>query len=67
MITYKRLLDEMKKEVGPIAKIFLDKAMDVLEIDDVNDTNYKEILEVLKGNRELREYIQIIEKRLEEG
>ncbi len=65
MITYRRLLDELKKEVGPIAKIFLDKAMDSLGIEEINDDNYKEVLEVLKMNKELREYVEIVEKRLE--
>ncbi len=67
MITYKRLLEELRKEVGPIAKIFLDKAMDVLGITDIDESNYKEVLEVLKMNKELREYVEIVEKRLEEG
>ncbi|WP_456329774.1 hypothetical protein [Archaeoglobus sp.] len=66
MITYKRLLDELKKEVGPIAKLFLDKAMESLGYDDVDESNYKEILNVLKMNRELREYVEIVEKKLEE-
>ena len=66
MITYKILLDELKKEVGPLAKIFLDKAMEVLGVNDVNDTNYKDILEVLKTNKKLREYIEIVEKNLED-
>ncbi len=67
MITYKRLLEELRKEVGPIAKIFLDKAMDVLGITDIDESNYKEVLEVLKMNKELREYVEIVERRLEEG
>ncbi len=66
MITYKKLLDELKKEIGPVAKIFLNKAMDTLGIEDIDDTNYKEVLEVLKMNRELREYVEIVEKKLEE-
>ncbi len=65
MITYKKLLDELKKEIGPVAKIFLNKAMDTLGIEDIDDTNYKEVLEVLKMNKELREYVEIVEKKLE--
>jgi hypothetical protein len=65
MITYKKLLDELKKEIGPVAKIFLNKAMESLGYDDVNDSNYKEILNVLKMNKELREYVEIVEERLE--
>ncbi len=66
MITYKRLLDELKKEIGPVAKIFLNKAMDTLGIEDIDDTNYKEVLEILKMNKDLREYVEIVEKKLEE-
>lgn len=65
MITYKILLDELKKEVGPIAKIFLDKAMNSLGIEEINDSNYKDVLEVLKMNRELKDYITEVEKKLE--
>uniref|UniRef100_A0A7C3ZGM6 Uncharacterized protein n=1 Tax=Archaeoglobus fulgidus TaxID=2234 RepID=A0A7C3ZGM6_ARCFL len=65
MITYKKLLDELKKEIGPIAKIFLNKAMESLGYDDVNESNYREILDVLKMNKELREYVEIVEERLE--
>jgi hypothetical protein len=67
MINYKMILDEMRKEVGPIAKIFLDKAMEVLEIDEINDSNYKDVLEILKGNKELREYIIEIERRFSQS
>jgi hypothetical protein len=67
MINYKMILDEMRKEVGPIAKIFLDKAMEVLEIDEINDSNYKDVLEILKGNKELREYIIEIERRISQS
>ena len=66
MITYKKLLDELKKEIGPVAKIFLNKAMDTLGIEDIDDTNYKEVLEILKMNKDLREYVEIVEKKLEE-
>ncbi len=65
MITYKKLLDELKKEVGPVAKIFLNKAMESLGYDDVDDSNWKEILSVLKMNKELREYVEIVEQKLE--
>lgn len=65
MITYKKLLDELKREVGPVAKIFLNKAMESLGYDDIDDSNYREVLEVLKMNKELREYVEIVEKRLE--
>ncbi|WP_456467769.1 hypothetical protein [Archaeoglobus sp.] len=65
MITYKKLLDELKKEVGPVAKIFLNKAMESLGYDDIDDSNYKEVLEILKMNKELREYVEIVEKKLE--
>ncbi|WP_290597806.1 MULTISPECIES: hypothetical protein [unclassified Archaeoglobus] len=65
MITYKKLLDELKREVGPIAKIFLNKAMESLGYDDIDDSNYREVLEILKMNKELREYVEIVEKRLE--
>ena len=65
MITYKKLLDELKKEVGPVAKIFLNKAMESLGYDDIDDNNYKEVLEILKMNKELREYVEIVEKKLE--
>ncbi len=65
MITYKKLLDELKKEIGPVAKIFLNKAMDTLGIEDIDDNNYKEVLEVLKMNKDLREYVELVEKKLE--
>ena len=60
MITYKKLLDELKKEVGPVAKIFLNKAMESLGYDDIYDSNYKEVLEIMKMNKELREYVEIV-------
>lgn len=66
MITYKKLLEELRKEIGPIAKLFLDKAIDNLGIEEVNDKNYKEILAVLKMNKELREYVEKVEKKLQE-
>ncbi|MDI9609999.1 MAG: hypothetical protein QXQ38_02580 [Archaeoglobaceae archaeon] len=65
MITYQVLLDELKKEVGPIAKLFLDKAMSSLGITEINNSNYQDVLEVLKMNKELRDYISEVEKKLE--
>ncbi|MFN3383308.1 MAG: hypothetical protein ACK401_00250 [Archaeoglobaceae archaeon] len=65
MITYKIILDLLKKEVGPVAKLFLDKAMNTLGITDINEKNYKEVLELLKMNRELRDYVIEVEKKLE--
>jgi len=63
-ITYEVLLGELKKEAGPLAKIFLDKAMDALELKEINDDNYKDVLEILKMNASLRKYIDTIENRL---
>ncbi|MDK2795627.1 MAG: hypothetical protein PWQ58_826 [Archaeoglobaceae archaeon] len=65
MITYQIVLDELKKEVGPIAKIFLDKAMDSLGITEIDNSNYRDVLEVLKMNKELRNYVIEVEKKLE--
>jgi hypothetical protein len=65
MITYKKVLDELKREIGPVAKIFLDNAIEALGIEEVNDSNYKEVLEVLRMNKELREYIDVVEEKLE--
>ncbi len=65
-ITYSLLLSELKKEVGPLAKIFLDKAMDALGIEDINSENYRDVLDVLKTNKKLREYVEIVERRLED-
>lgn len=65
MITYQIVLDELKKEVGPIAKIFLDKAMDSLGITEIDNNNYRDVLEVLKMNKELRNYVIEVEKKLE--
>lgn len=65
MITYQIVLDELKKEVGPIAKIFLDKAMDSLGITEIDNSNYRDVLEVLKMNKELRNYVVEVEKKLE--
>jgi hypothetical protein len=65
-ITYSIFLEELKKEVGPLAKIFLDRAMDALGITEINDDNYKDVLGVLKMNRKMREFIEIVEKRLDE-
>ncbi|MDK2876649.1 MAG: hypothetical protein PWQ22_1059 [Archaeoglobaceae archaeon] len=65
MITYQIVLDELKKEVGPIAKIFLDKAMDSLGITEIDNNNYRDVLEVLKMNKELRNYVVEVEKKLE--
>ncbi|MEM0202444.1 MAG: hypothetical protein QXO16_02440 [Archaeoglobaceae archaeon] len=65
MITYKIILDLLKKEVGPVAKLFLDKAMNTLGITEINEKNYKEVLELLKMNRELRDYVIEVEKKLE--
>jgi len=39
--------------------------MESLGYDDVNESNYREILDVLKMNKELREYVEIVEERLE--
>lgn len=64
MITYKIILDLLKKEIGPAAKLFLDKAMNTLGITDINEENYKEVLEVLKMNKELRDYVIEVEKKL---
>ncbi|MEM0022844.1 MAG: hypothetical protein QXD49_00655 [Archaeoglobaceae archaeon] len=65
MITYKIILDLLKKEIGPAAKLFLDKAMNTLGITEINEKNYKEVLELLKMNRELREYVIEVERKLE--
>ena len=65
-ITYSIFLEELKKEVGPLAKIFLDKAMDALGITEINNNNYKDVLEVLKMNKKMREFVEIVEKRLDE-
>lgn len=65
MITYKIILDLLKKEVGPAAKLFLDKAMNTLGITEINEKNYKEVLELLKMNKELRDYVIEVEKKLE--
>ncbi len=65
MITYKIILDLLKKEVGPAAKLFLDRAMNTLGITDINEKNYKEVLELLKMNKELRDYVIEVEKKLE--
>jgi uncharacterized protein YhaN len=65
MITYQVLLNELKKEVGPIAKLFLDKAMNSLGIEEIDNSNYQDVLEVLKMNRELKNYILEVEKKLE--
>ncbi len=64
-ITYSIFLEELKKEIGPLAKIFLDKAMDALGLEDINNENYKDVLNVLKMNRKMREFVEIVEKRLE--
>jgi|Deesub1362B_J571_1020462.scaffolds.fasta_scaffold46859_2 hypothetical protein len=63
-IDYDLVLEELKKEAGPLAKIFLDKAMDALEIKDLNDSNYKDVLDVLKMNPTLKKYVEAVEKRL---
>ena len=63
-VNYDLLLEELKKEAGPLAKIFLDKAMDALEIKDLNDNNYKDVLEILKMNPTLKKYVEVVEKRL---
>ncbi|WP_202318852.1 hypothetical protein [Archaeoglobus neptunius] len=65
-ITYSIFLEELKKEIGPLAKIFLDRAMDALGIDDITSENYKDVLNVLKMNRKMREFVEIVEKKLEE-
>ncbi|RLI79414.1 hypothetical protein DRP05_03915 [Archaeoglobales archaeon] len=64
MMSYDFLLEEMKKEIGPIAKIFLDRVMNALGLTEINDTNYKEVLDLLKKNEGLREYIENIESRI---
>jgi|Deesub1362A_J573_1020465.scaffolds.fasta_scaffold00893_9 hypothetical protein len=64
-ITYEVLLEELRKEVGPLAKTFLDKAMDSLGISDINEGNYRDVIEVLKMNPAIRKYIGNVEKRLE--
>ncbi len=65
-ITYEILLEELKKEAGPLAKIFLDKAMDALELKEIDDSNYKDVLEILKMNTTLKKYVEAVEKRLDE-
>lgn len=64
-ITYSLFLSELKKELEALAKIFLDKAMDALGIDDINNENYKDVLNVLKMNKKMREFVEIVERRLE--
>ncbi|TDA30514.1 MAG: hypothetical protein DSO00_01200 [Archaeoglobi archaeon] len=65
MVTYEQLLNELKKEMGPIAKIFLERAMNSLGITEINKENYKDVLEVLKMNSSIRDYISEVERRLE--
>ncbi|MEM0215782.1 MAG: hypothetical protein QXI54_09490 [Archaeoglobaceae archaeon] len=65
MVSYESLLRELKKEIGPIAKIFLDKAMQSLGITEVDEENYKDVLEVLKMNSSIREYVNEVERRIE--
>lgn len=64
MINYQLLLNELRKEIGPIAKVFLEKAMSSLGITEIDKENYKDVLEVLKMNSTIREYISEVEKRL---
>ena len=64
MVSYQSLLEEMKKEIGPIAKVFLDRVMNALGLTDIDDTNYKEVLDLLKKNEDLKEYIENIENRI---
>lgn len=65
MVTYELLLNELKKEIGPIAKIFLDRAIQSLGITEIDRENYKDVLEVLKMNSSIREYVSEVERRLE--
>lgn len=65
MVTYESLLNELKKEIGPIAKIFLDRAMQSLGITEIDKENYKDVLEVLKMNSSIREYVSEVERRIE--
>lgn len=65
MVTYEKLLTELKKEIGPIAKIFLERAMSSLGITEINEENYRDVLEVLKLNSSIREYVSEVERRLE--
>ncbi|MCX7727276.1 MAG: hypothetical protein N2053_10565 [Chitinispirillaceae bacterium] len=67
MVTYELLLSELKKEIGPIAKIFLEKAMNSLGITEIDKENYKDVLEVLKMNSAIRDYISEVERRLEKN
>jgi hypothetical protein len=63
-VSYDLLLKELKREAGPLAKIFLDKALDALELREVNEENYKDVLEVLKMNPSLKKYVEVVERRL---
>uniref|UniRef100_A0A7J2TI03 Uncharacterized protein n=1 Tax=Archaeoglobus fulgidus TaxID=2234 RepID=A0A7J2TI03_ARCFL len=65
MINYKFILDLLKKEFGPAAKIFLDKAMDTLGITEINENNYREVLEILKMNKQIRDYVIEVERKIE--
>ncbi|MCS7143516.1 MAG: hypothetical protein NZ879_00660 [Archaeoglobaceae archaeon] len=65
MVTYDLLLSELKREIGPIAKIFLERAMHSLGITEIDGENYKDVLEVLKMNSAIRDYISEVERRLE--
>jgi len=65
VVTYEKLLTELKKEIGPIAKIFLERAMSSLGITEINEENYRDVLEVLKLNNSIREYVSEVERRLE--
>jgi len=65
VVTYEKLLTELKKEIGPIAKIFLERAMSSLGITEINEENYRDVLEVLKLNSSIREYVSEVERRLE--
>lgn len=67
MVNYDSLLNELKKEIGPIAKIFLERAMNSLGITEIDDENYKDVLEVLKMNSAIRDYVSEVEKKLEKS
>jgi hypothetical protein len=64
MVTTEEFQRLLVKKVGPIGKVFLKKAMESLEIDEITDDNVELVLEILKLNPVMKKYIAEIEEEL---
>jgi len=64
MVTTEEFERMLIKKVGPIGKVFLKKAMESLEITEINNDNVELVIETLKLNPIMKKYVVEIEEEL---